>query len=78
MNDRLVSVNLLVFAHRLLSLFLIVLVISDLMALVSLNLKGSVHTCQVKGEFDVNWPSSPQHFFFLVKDYGSWLDIGTR
>lgn len=32
------------------SLFLLVLVISDLMAL---------------------------HFFFLVKDYGSWLDIGT-
>uniref|UniRef100_A0A8C3AC08 GPI ethanolamine phosphate transferase 1 n=1 Tax=Cyclopterus lumpus TaxID=8103 RepID=A0A8C3AC08_CYCLU len=22
-------------------------------------------------------PSSPQHFFFLVQDYGSWLDIGT-
>uniref|UniRef100_A0A8C9XUH8 GPI ethanolamine phosphate transferase 1 n=1 Tax=Sander lucioperca TaxID=283035 RepID=A0A8C9XUH8_SANLU len=21
--------------------------------------------------------SSPQHFFFLVQDYGSWLDIGT-
>ncbi|XP_070276502.1 GPI ethanolamine phosphate transferase 1 isoform X4 [Myotis yumanensis] len=46
------------------SLFLMVLVISDIMAL------AQFQTTSIKQHHD-------KHFFFLVKDYGSWLDIGT-
>ncbi|XP_036178017.1 GPI ethanolamine phosphate transferase 1 isoform X2 [Myotis myotis] len=49
------------------SLFLMVLVISDIMALI---FQAQFQTTSIKQHHD-------KHFFFLVKDYGSWLDIGT-
>ncbi|XP_059562228.1 GPI ethanolamine phosphate transferase 1 isoform X2 [Myotis daubentonii] len=49
------------------SLFLMVLIISDIMALI---FQAQFQTTSIKQHHD-------KHFFFLVKDYGSWLDIGT-
>lgn len=64
------------------SLFLIVLVISDLMALVRYFLfdfeRSILTVCESHNLHFLTHSSSPQHFFFLVQDYGSWLDIGTR
>ncbi|XP_059562230.1 GPI ethanolamine phosphate transferase 1 isoform X4 [Myotis daubentonii] len=55
------------------SLFLMVLIISDIMALyrhTSQIFQAQFQTTSIKQHHD-------KHFFFLVKDYGSWLDIGT-